>query len=285
MVFRIPTRPITSLRISTPTCITLLMPPRFDSSGHICSINSVPACPGGPSPGLGSSPNPILAGVQFYTNGIGIGGKNGIPNGLVNNHWKNFGPRVGFAYDLTGRGKTVLRGGFGMMYERVQGNDMYNGATNPPGNLQPLLNGVSLSNPGLNLSDGSIITAAALPVLPLGITGTDANNYRSPVSYQYSGGVQQALGANGVLSVSYVGSQGRHQNDYRAINLPPLSALPNMVNVTKKLDTQNVRYLGFSGIRLAENEGNAHYNSLQVGLRGTVKHDLHLQAGYTLSKA
>jgi hypothetical protein len=255
----------------------------FDTAGHICSGPSDPGCAAA-SPGLGSSPNPILAGIQFYENGIGIGGKNGIPKGLVNNHWNNWGPRIGFAYDLTGRGKTILRAGFGTMYERIQGNDMYNGATNPPGNLQPTLNGVSLSNPGFRLSDGSVITAAQLPILPLGITGTDANNYKPPVSYQYSGGVQQALGANTVLSVSYVGSQGRHENDYRAINLPPLSLLPGMV-AAGALNNEQVQYLGYGGIRLAENEANAHYNSLQASLNGRIEKDLHLQVGYTLSKS
>src|SRR6185437_13500253 len=46
-----------------------------------------------------------------------------IANGLVPTQWGNVGPRIGFAYDLTGQGKTILRGGFGTMYERIQGND------------------------------------------------------------------------------------------------------------------------------------------------------------------
>jgi len=255
----------------------------FDSNGHICSNNSVPACAGGPSPGLVTSTNPILGGYQFYLNGIGVGGVNGIPKGLVNNSWNNWGPRLGFAYDLTGQSKTVIRGGFGLMYERIQGNDMYNGAVNPPGDPNPTLNGVSLENPGLNLASGNIITAAALPVLPLGVTGI-ADNYKPPVSYQYSMGVQQAVGSHAVLNVSYVGSQGRHENYYQAINLPPLADLPGMVK-KGSLNNEDVTYLGFGGVRLAYNEGNAKYNSLQTSLTGTVHRDLHLQASYTLSKA
>ncbi len=266
----------------------------FDSNGNICSVNSpAGSCPGGPSPGLVTSTNPALGGYQFYLNGIGTGGVNGIPKGLVNNSWNNWGPRLGFAYDLTGQGKTVVRGGFGMMYERIQGNDMYNGAVNPPGDPNPTLNGVSLDNPGLNLTSGSVITAAQLPVLPLGVTGI-ATNYKPPVSYQYSAGVQQALGAHTVLSVSYVGSQGRHENYYQAINLPPLADLGNFVNgashtstgtATGKTFAEDVTYLGFGNMRLAYNEANAHYNSLQTSLTGTVKRDLHLQVSYTVAKA
>ena len=77
---------------STRTCTMRPTAATFDSNGNICSPNSVPLCPGGSSPGLGTSPNPILAGLQFYENGIGIGGVNGIPKGLVQQPLGNFRP-------------------------------------------------------------------------------------------------------------------------------------------------------------------------------------------------
>src|SRR5712672_2561997 len=131
------------------------------------------------SPGLGTSPNPILAGVPLYLNGIGIPEKNGVPKGLVDNHWAAFGPRIGFAYDLNGQGKTVVRGGAGMMYERIQGNDMYDAGPNIPFSLQVNTPApVELDNPSVTLSTGIVHTAANLPFNPASLAGLNRKAYK-----------------------------------------------------------------------------------------------------------
>jgi len=267
-----------------PNLYNPALAPTWDNNGNICSgpSNGCSAA----SPGLGTSPNPILAGIPFYTNGLGIGGVNGIPKGLVNNTWKNFGPRVGFAYDLTGQGKTIVRGGFGILFDRVQGNDMYDGAGNPPMNAFPTLNNVSLSNPGTHVDPpGNTITAANLPILPLGITGILSQNYKLPTTYQYSAGVQQSLGKRTVLSLAYVGSQGRHMSYRQEVNLPDYADLPALITAGGSGINQLYNYAGFGGIRLATNGQNGHYNSLQADLHGQVTRDLYLQGVYTYAKA
>ena len=237
------------------------------------------------SPGLGTSPNPILAGVPLYLNGIGIPGQNGVPKGLVDNHWANFGPRIGFAYDVSGSGKTVVRGGFGMMYERIQGNDMYNAGPNIPFSLQVNAPApVELDNPRLSLATG---TAATLPINPADITGLNKSAYKQPTSYQWSLGVQRSLSAKTVVSLAYVGNTNRFQNDYTQYNLPDQAALIPIINGVAGANyatAAGLPYPGFRSIRLSTNEANSHYNGLQLDVNSQVGRDLYLRAFYTYSK-
>jgi hypothetical protein len=165
------------------------------------------------------------------------------------------------------------------MNERIQGNDVYNNAGTVPLAASINFTNVMLADPGTGISGAN---AVGIPVN--NVTGLDKNNYASPRSTQFSLGVQHSIGKS-VLSVSYVGTQNRHQNYYTEVNLVDPSLLPAFVDGTASVKYNSVvPYLGYHDIRISQNEANGDYNAVQTTFRGsTLGGDLTYQMLYTYS--
>jgi hypothetical protein len=243
----------------------------------------------------------MVNGTPFYLNGVGLAGQNGFPHGLVVNDYNTLQPRVGFSDDLFGNGRTVLRGGLGTFYERMQGNDIYNAATTPPFAYSPSAGNVYLSEPNTNYVTGE---SAALPFFPSGITNI-AHVYKAPAVAQYSLGVQHELSPSIIWVVQYVGNLAWHQNITRNINNFPVDADLNLrcnagdgggkypgdvcpngnapTSLGPGISDQNRSYQGWGGINQQENTTNGNYNGFQSGIRVQNRWGLSGEIDYTWS--
>ena len=161
-----------------------------------------------------------LSNVAFYTNGVGLAGRNGITQGLVQNHWTTFAPRLGFALDLTGNQKTVLRGGGGIFYERNAGNEEYNMGGNVPFTNNATVSNPDFTNPLTDWTNGN--NAGSSPYTPHGFTGIP-DNYPITTVYQFNMGIQRQLTSNAVFSLGYVGNTAAHLSQTQQINTVPVN--------------------------------------------------------------
>jgi hypothetical protein len=156
-------------------------------------------------------------------------GSSGGPGSLYNPDYNNFAPRFGFAYDVTGKGKTVVRGGWGMFYDAFSqdiflGHIPYNCAF-CPGPAYAGIGPAAISFAGLaggTLAAGSPVFAS--PSSLGDFFGTDPN-IRTPYVQNWNLNIQQQITSRAVLQVGYVGTKGTKLFRFRDINQPSQAAI------------------------------------------------------------
>ena len=149
-------------------------------------------------------------GAQSYINGTNLAGVNGYPRGVVTNDYKTLQPRVGFSEDLFGNGRTILRGGFGTFFERLQGNDIFGVATSAPFDPSLTVYNTYYSAPGTSYISGIPISANSL-IFP-SAADSIAQTFRAPAVAMYSLGVQHEITHSVIWVAQYVGNVQWHQN-------------------------------------------------------------------------
>jgi hypothetical protein len=196
------------------------IPPQYDAKNQVALFNAsayqaANAVTINPNDG-----NIITADGGDPLNGMQYTKNNAIPTGGWNSRGIMAEPRLGFAYDLLGTHKTILRGGAGMMHDRTQGNLIFNTVFNNPALVQtPSVAANNVANlPGMSTS------SAELPVQGDGNILAAARDGKVPTVYSFSLGVQQDLGHGTTLDLAYVGTLSRHLVTSRNINAVPYGA-------------------------------------------------------------
>jgi hypothetical protein len=195
----------------------------------------------------------------------------GLPRGGVQTSYTDFGPRLGFAYDLFGNGKTALRGGFGIFYDRLRSDTLSGTAANPPLDQTVTVFDGNIENPA-----GA--TQRSFPVTLTGIR----SKMPTPRITSFNVGIQREILRGTILHVNYVGTLG--DNLTRVVNINQLHAGARQANPTANFNSLRP-YLGYAAINITENADTSNYHSLQVSLTRRLQSGLEFGANYTFSRA
>ena len=217
------------------------------------------------------------------------------PNSPIGELWKpQYGtasPRIGFAYDLAGDGKTSVRGGYGITYERNFGNVTFNVIQNPPNYAVVVLKQSATLQPTVTNSNSIPVLGSntSVPLPPTSLRHVDQNIRTAQTQFE-SLSVDQQLGHSSVVEVTYNGARGIHLYDIKNYNIPGGGnvylgdPLTDPVSGKTALTYLNPQY---SNDNNRGSNGDSYYNAVNVQFTTRDIHHsgLSIVANYTVAHA
>ena len=210
---------------------------------------------------------------------------------------KDFSPRVGFAYDLTGAGKHVLRGGFGLYYGNVfQNIPLFMEQMSNPTVFATVLSltsptdsvpgtGQTLGQWQYGVSSLPTIPAPSTQLAPRSIGRLMDLNYRNPETLEFNGGYSWSLNRNTVIEAEYTHVLGLHEN--KTINIDQRVPVGGACCTAplNGLTAPGSTLPQFASVRNEESIGRSHYDGMNISFRQRMSHHFSVNANYTLAWA
>ena len=229
-------------------------------------------------------------GLMYTVGQLSTGGYNVPTNQLYGKDFKNFAPRAALAFDVTGKGTSVIRAGWGLFYDAFS-QDIFLGhlpwnCVFCPGPAYPGLGPQALATGSISgnpLAAGTPVYSGYGPEKDF--FSVDPN-IRTPYVQNFNFNFQQQLGSKNVLQVGYVGSKGSRLFQFLDINQPSqaqITAADLACDCINSYGVPRTYAPNFVYLNQEKTSASSNYNALQASLRTSGWHGLSSQANYVWS--
>ncbi len=279
--------------------------PTIATTGLICFTSPCSQTGSNAGQSTAANPNANYAGIN-YINGMIFNGPNSSNNNQASQFGNkvgaaqkyNFAPRVGFAFDVFGNGRTALRGGYGWAFDDAPVSyyetTVFN---NPPAVVTYSLGQASADNPSGGATTGLSTTPGRLQAVPL--------DYKTPYVQQFSLDIQQQITPTLMFDMGYFGDHGTHLSGALNLNQPRAGAWVGKVQPSNsgsacidpdtnkqsflnstcdRVLNQIKPYTGYFSVDGLRTIYSSNYNSLQVKVTKRFSGKSYIDANYTWSR-